>query len=173
MIRRRSSTGSCEGRGTLPISGRDAIMQPRMGRRRAEPSYVSTIITFCSPVQTRVKTPPGDIVSGRADHPWSAVRPSRDARPYLMLAAAGRPRVGAWLRRAFLVHAFPIANRQYLSVACFGVHDESCPYLGPPCGGPTLSFAQRAISFRPRTVMPWLERTEAASSCASVRTTRP
>ncbi len=30
-MRRRNSTGSCEGRGTLPISGRDAIMQPKMG----------------------------------------------------------------------------------------------------------------------------------------------
>ena len=53
------------------------------------------------------------------------------------------------------------------------VHDKSCPYLGPPCGGPALSSAQRAISFRPSTVIPWLDRTEAASSCASVRTTRP
>ena len=33
-------------------------------------------------------------------------------------AAAGRPRVGAWLRRALRG----------------GVHDESCPYHGSPCG---------------------------------------
>ena len=38
---------------------------------------------------------------------------------FLCPAAAGRLRVGAWLRRALRK----------------GVHDESCPYLRPPCGG--------------------------------------
>ena len=35
-----------------------------------------------------------------------------------LVAAAGRPRVGVWLRRA-------LRN---------GGHDKSCPYLGSPCG---------------------------------------
>ena len=42
--------------------------------------------------------------------------------------AAGRPRVGAWLRRALLSRCVPI--RQPLTAkTCCVVHDESCPYL--------------------------------------------
>jgi len=59
---------------------------------------------------------------------WSPSRPplapvpprtARGAVPtWSRKAAAGRPRVGAWLRRA---------------LRCWG-HDKSCPYLGSPCG---------------------------------------
>ena len=42
-----------------------------------------------------------------------------------------------------------------------------------PAGQLCIGLPYLAISPRPITVMPWVARTEAASSCASVRTTRP
>jgi len=53
---------------------------------------------------------------GRAEHPCSAA--AVQGYGHRCQAAAGRPRVGAWL-----CHALRI-----------GVHDESCPYHRSPCG---------------------------------------
>ena len=53
-------------------------------------------------------------VLGRAAIAMAAVRRGKCETP----GAAGRLKVGAWLRRALRG----------------GVHDESCPYLRSPCG---------------------------------------
>ena len=51
-------------------------------------------------------------------HPLALGRVGTASRHSLHQAAAGRLKVGAWLRRALRS----------------GVHDESCPYLRSPCG---------------------------------------
>ena len=91
--------------------------------------------------------------------PLALGRVGTASRHRLHQAAAGRPKVGAWLRRALRS----------------GVHDESCPYLGSPCGeqlteavsptlGPVLpspspgSSPSLITQHYPRPRRPWMHR---------------
>ena len=83
--------------------------------------------------------------------------------------AAGRSKVGA----RFIVHSCYEGRGEATPLPSDALQPLTNPTANRYPQKPLSAFPYLAISFRLSTVMPWLDRTEAASSWASVRTTSP